>query len=582
MKIRRTPRIAAYLFCAILCAIPARAMAESALKAEATFKLKVKLPSSGVDMVNAISTAGRVYKGTKAGDNVTISIPAKKLAGTSLFATNAGKLIGPVYSPDGSSARLVLVKSPVDSKKKKLAKLTLTLKAPASGENFVLLKSAPKGNVFDKRYKYTASSTPALGYAAGGNAVTTGQPVKVRAAAPADSDGDGVVNPLDSDVDGDGLSNIVDSSVSLASIGKRDVEQPVIPYTTMYLPSSQMVNWHINGALDSSAIDAAIGGENIFAVALFFSLGSDESSGVTGGNAVCDSSMAYCRPTSGGTTGTAVYSGFSEGDQTLPGQLWSAVRSNSAEYGLESFSVGGSSPVFGASFQPRVGPSQLLPGHVYRVDFTNSSGATLLSKTMTLPPYFLTAPALRAFNVTSSDPAGDVLINYSDSSSPGSNMSSAIVLPTSGDFAGKLRVNFWRLQRLTLSGESGSYRDVGHLNYGMVISNNSGEYTCGGLYTDLSSSLTEASSVGAGGSFLTRDGANIWPLVDGEADFQPSNASDAETLAQNTLGFTVDLASCLDRNGTAPGTYLVTLIAAGSDTGRGANRAAHNLFVTIP
>ena len=419
--------------------------------------------------------------------------------------------------------------------------------------------------------------------------------------AAADLDCDGVVNALDADVNGNGISNIVEGrgSRSPAVIrasengggnggGNRDgqgrQEQPDIsvPFTTLYLSMGQSVNWHLTGAINPTSIDAIIGGENQFAIAFFFSPRSG-SGAVTGGHVVCDTSLVYCRPTVGADTGTAIYSGFMEGDRSLVGRRWSDIRTDGSEYSLEAFNVGPNTAV-AASIQPRVGTAAFRAGDNYRVDFTNAAGAVVESTTLTLPPYFVTVPAIRSFNTASSDAGSDTLVAYGDGNALGSSSSNPIVLASTGEFAGKLRLSVWRLQRQAVGGETAAaaYFDYGHLNYGVVINNNSGEYTCGGLYESLSSTLTEASSQGRGGSYLTRDGATIWPLVDSADDYAPSAATDPATIRSNTIEFSVNLSACLARNGLGSGVHQVTLMAAGGDTGHGSNRAAQTFYVSFP
>lgn len=561
-------RVIALLGAAILLA------AHAQTAAAASFKIKVKTPGTEYT-VNAIGKDGKVYAGKVKGKNVTISVPTKALDGASLYATKSGRLFGPVYGPSGSKALLFIVKKPVDTRKKAVTTVTLSLNNPAASQNYLISKKISE-SFFNKKYKYTASNTPSLGLNTVKSAV-----VRSRAVGPSDSDGDGVVDSLDVDLDGDGISNLADSSTGASSLAAHTLEDSPadIPFTTLYLGAAESLNWHINGSLSQASLDSVIGGANRFAAAFFFTFPPDQLGGITGAHMVCDSSLVYCRPTTGGLTGTAYYSGFSDGNQSLTGRAWSSITTDGSEYSFEQLFGGGA---LAASIQPRVGTSSFRAGDTYRVDFTNAGGSTLQSRSLTLPPYFVTAPAVRAFNTSSSSAGSDTLMNYSDTGSLGMNSSNPIVVSPTGPFAGKLRLNVWRLQRLAvLPDETGSeYRDYGHLNYGVIISNNSGEYSCGGLYSDFSGSLTELPSAGTGGSYKAQDGANLWPLVDGSGDYEPSNA--AEVLDDNTVSFTVDLSACLARNGLTADTYLVTVIAAGVDTGHGANRAGQNISVSIP
>ena len=553
--------------------------------ASAASSLKVKFTlASGIDRVDAISSTGRVFGGKKRGNSVNIILAKSSVRNASFYGTNGGRFVGPIFSPAGSKGLLFLAASPKDQNRNPITNLSLKLRAPQSGKNYIMIKTAPKGTVFDKRYKYTVANTPSLG-------LNTPSPNRARglirvAALSIDSDGDAVVNPVDVDADGDGVNNMADSNTDLVGgsrVGAKANDSIDIPYTALYLAMNETLNWHINGSLSSSSIDAVIGGENKFSVAFFFGLPPGDTSGITGGHVLCGSSLRYCRPTVGADTGTGVYSGFSEGDQTLPGQLWSNLRADGSEHSLERFSVGDDS-AYAASIQPRVGTAYFRAGDNYRVDFTNNSGSVVSSSTLTLPPYFLTVPAIRTYKTTSNDSGEDIAADYSDTSGPGMNSGNPIVLASAGEFSGKLRLTISRLQRLAiLPDETGSeYRDYGHLNYGVTINNNSAEYTCGGLYSSLSSSLTEVSSVGSGNSYSTQDGAILWPLVDSSDDYEPSNDTDSTTVGNNTITFTVDLASCLDRNGLSPGVHTVNIFAAGVDTGHGSNRAAQMISVNIP
>jgi hypothetical protein len=267
----------------------------------------------------------------------------------------------------------------------------------------------------------------------------------------------------------------------------------------------------------------------------------------------------------------------------IKGSLWSDLTASGSSYSLENLNIGGGGVTWAAAIEPRVGTNEFRPGDYYRVDFFNSSGEIVARRALTLPPYFVTVPALRAFNTTDNDASNDVLVDYTNTNSAGMNPGSAIAISNSGPFSGKLRMNIWRLQRLAVQPlESGDYRDFGHLNYGVIINNNSGEYSCGGLYESVSSTLTESPSQGTGGSYKSSDGALLWPLVDSADDYEPSSGSDSTTIGNNTISMTIDLTACRIRNGLPAGNHQITITAAGVDTGHGSNRAAQMLWVNIP
>ncbi len=535
-------------------------------------KIKLKNVPEGVTIYGT-DKDGKVY----VANNNTISVPNNKIDWFSLYAVNSeGQLLGPVVTNNTSNARQFLSKKSFTANK-----INLKIGSLGSG-NYITTNLASK---YFKSSGVALADIPQFGL---NSLAASSRTVKASAALDYDADRDGVVNGLDTDVDGDGISNSADDSNDIQGSELRALDEPSIdvPYTAMYLNIEQTVNWHKSGTLSNTDIDNTIAAENVFSVSFFFSPpnGADVES-ITGGYVECSTALEYCRPSSSGTPGTAVYSGFTEGDQSLPGQLWANLTASGREYSLEQFTLNGGYSAIAASIQPRVGINSFRPGDNYTINYTNADGDVVSRSTLTLPPYFLTVPAIRTYNTTSNDSADDQLVDYSASPIIGTN-SNPIVLATSGDFSGKLRLVAYRLQRLATSDESAvdgsEYKDTGSLNYGVVINNNSGEYTCGELYSNLSSTLTELPSRGEGGGFRTDTGANIWPLVDGSSDYSPSSNADSTVVGNNTIAFTVDLASCLDRNGLTPGIHRVTLMAAGPTFRSGANRAAQIFYVDIP
>jgi hypothetical protein len=560
-------------------------------------KITVNLNDSGVDDVDILAADGTIYPGKTTGNKVKFSLATNKLNRASIIAFSDGQLIGSVGVIKQGKLKFRLLGSPKNIGGESLSKINIKLNSWTSGAPYV--STSVKGKIFSATGSVATSSIQNLGL----NITDVEGAAKKKISAHAtitglasDSDGDGLPALYDVDTDGDGIIDIADASIDTGAElssqagggggGENNASGIELPFTTLYLAMPNTVNWHINGAIDASEIDAVIGGSNIFAIAFYFSFsGSDTvASTITGGYGVCPDALEYCRPTSVGAS-TGVYSGFSEGDNTLPGQLWSSLNASGHENSLENLPANGGEgdTVWAASIQPRVGTDKFRPGDTYRVDFVNSSDTVVARKSLTLPPYFLTVPAIRSYNITDNDDSNDVLVDYTDTNGPGMTNGTPIVLPSTGPFTGKLRLVVSRLQRKAVAGlEEGDYRDFGHLNYGVIISNNSGEFSCGELYENLSSTLTELPSVGEGNSYRPSDGALLWPLVDSADDYAPSNASDTTTVGNNTIAFTVDLASCLDRNSLAPGVHQITITAAGEDTGHGSNRAAQTVYVNIP
>jgi hypothetical protein len=316
----------------------------------------------------------------------------------------------------------------------------------------------------------------------------------------------------------------------------------------------------VRDGLSASAIDAVVSGENVFSSTFFISL--PQNSNVDGGYVICGDSLTYCRR----NTPLGYSGGVSESSDAFRGPM-SSILTSSGYPKLERISVGGS-PAVVLSIQPRVGRDVFRPGDLYRVVLT-SNGREVSSRTFSLPPYFVSIPALKEYTANGTTTSVDYTAVTPESGTiPGVSPGSPIVLGSDG----LLTLTFWRPQREPLGTESG-YQDFGGLNYGAVIE--SQQATCAGLYTGVSSELVEdTTALGTGNSPLANQGANLHPLVD--------QATDRPTSSSNTLTFTVDLKTCLSRSGGSPGTYVVDLSAAGADLTGGSNKASQMIYVTIP
>ncbi|MCB9030432.1 MAG: hypothetical protein H6619_05215 [Deltaproteobacteria bacterium] len=556
-----------------------------AVAANNNVKVTVNLANSNIDDVDLLDNKGTLYPGTISNSKVKFTVPKSKFNGAVLVAYADGQHVGSVGRLQGSKFKFRLKGTPISQKGDPLTKVNIKLNSWTAETPYVT--TPVKGKIFSGSGSVTAASIPNLGLNINSQNNSLSAPLKIKAITgpSADSDSDSVLDLFDVDADGDGIIDIADSSIDAGQIGAKELNTGVsLPFTTLYLNMPQTINWHIDGALDSDEIDDVIGGANTFAIAYYFGFSPDDelSTSITGAYAVCPDELEYCRATSVGPS-TGIYSGFSEGDNAIKGELWSSLTASGQENSLESLNNSNGGATWAAAIQPRVGTDKFRPGDTYRVDFVNEDAEVVSRKSLTLPPYFLTVPAIRSYNVTDNDADNDVLADYTDQNSDGMNNSNPIVLASAGAFSGKLRLVIYRLQRLAVSGlEEGDYKDFGHLNYGIMINNNTAEYTCGELYEGLSSTLTELPSVGSDNSYKSSDGALLWPLVDSADDYTPSSGNDSTTIGNNTIALTVDLASCLDRNGLAPGTHAVTITAAGADTGHGANRAAQTIYVTIP
>ena len=365
-----------------------------------------------------------------------------------------------------------------------------------------------------------------------------------------DTDRDGIVNSLDADDNGNGILDAADP----------ESEGTDTPYVGLNFDFRGTLNANVRDGLSSDLIDELVSGENHFASTFFISLPQDSE--IDGGYLVCGEALDYCRP----NTPLGYSGGVSESSEAYRGPLSSLL--NDAGYPiLERISVGGN-PAIVLSMQPRVGRGVFRAGDLYRVVLTSGS-AEVSSRTFSLPPFFISVPALKDYTtngVTTTVDYGSV--NSESGSIPGISSGNPIVLGSDG----LLSVNFWRPQREPIGTEE-DYQDFGGLSYGVIIEN--AQATCAGYFTEVSAELQEDSSpLGPGDSPFAHQGANLNPLVD--------QTTDRPAAASNLLSFTVDLKSCIARAGVSPGTYSVVLSAAGPDLTGGRNAANQNIYVTIP
>jgi hypothetical protein len=365
-----------------------------------------------------------------------------------------------------------------------------------------------------------------------------------------DGDRDGIMNSLDADDNGNGILDSADPAS----------EGTDTPYVGLNFDFRRTLNAHVRSGLSNEAIDAIVSGENFFASTFFISLPDD--SPIDGGYLVCGEALSYCRP----NTPLGFSGGVSESSEAYRGPMSSLLNSSGHPI-LERISVGGR-PALVLSMQPRVGRDVFRAGDMYRVVLTSGT-AEVSSRTFSLPPYFISVPAIKDYTANGTTTTVDYTsVTPEIGSIPGISQGNPIVLGSDG----LLTLSFWRPQREPVGTEVG-YQDFGSLNYGVII--DQAQATCGGFYSALSSDLAEDSSpLGNGNSPLSNQGANLNPLTDQQTD-RPASAS-------NLLSFTVDLKSCLARIGSAPGTYGITLSAAGASLTGGRNTANQNIYVTIP
>jgi hypothetical protein len=219
--------------------------------------------------------------------------------------------------------------------------------------------------------------------------------------------------------------------------------------------------------------------------------------------------------------------------------------------------------VFVAGVQPRATSAQIRPGDTYNVAFATAAGPIIVPTT--LASYFVTTPALTSY----SSGGATTQVSYPIApGTPGDGSGNPIVLESE-----RLTLSFWRPQRLSVRGvERGTFRDMGHLHYGVTPGGLQQEISCAGSYSNLSSTLTAEPSNGVSPS----QGAKLFPLADSAGDSSPDPS--------RTLSFTVDLGACLRAGGMDPAgrTVELTLTAAGESRPGGQDRGAQNVAVRLP
>ncbi len=481
----------------------------------------VKLSKLKNASLQLVDTEGRFYgpivlgkKGKKVSTTFSGKIPGNgktldlgKVSLKSGYALGAASLKSTIYNPPKISAN--------------------SSGKPTGAGNSGIVSSSSSRQVLARKAKITATANPGD-----------------------DADRDGIMNSLDADDNGNGILDAADP----ASAGSDT------PYVGINFDFRRTLNANVRGGLSSSVINDMVSGENSFASTFFISL--PQTSTIDGGYLVCGDALTYCRR----NTPVGYSGGVSESSNAYRGAMSSLL--NSAGYPiLERISVSGS-PAIVLSMQPRVGRDVFRPGDLYRVVLT-SGGSEVSSRTFSLPPYFVSVPAIKDYTANGVTTTVDYnSVNATSGSIPGVSSGDPIVLGSDG----LLTLNFWRPQREAVGSEVG-YQDYGALNYGIIIDN--AQATCAGYYSGVSSELVEDSTaLGTGNSPLSHQGANLNPLVD--------QTEDRAASASNLLTLTVDLKSCLSRSGGSPGTHAITLSAAGADLTGGRNTANQNIYVTIP
>lgn len=360
----------------------------------------------------------------------------------------------------------------------------------------------------------------------------------------ADPDRDGLPAVLDTDDNGNGILDAFDPAAGSGSSSGL--------FTTLFLRMTDSLN--ANAGLQEGAVDRVLSGDGSFGMVHHVDPAAFPGRRVTGVHVDCGR-LAYCRV----PDGTAVISGLSESSPDLPrGARWATYSPDGSGFpNLERITGGDGRVAFAMGIQPRVGSDRMRPGDVMDVVARTTTGE--VRRPTALAPYFVTVPALRSW----STPDASGTVGYPVALNAEGTTATPLELAS-----GVVTLTFWRPQRPSIPGaEPGAYQDIGHLDYGVVVSAPSREFGCAGHYSALSPTL----SARAGDDPATR----LFTLRDA--------AADAPASASRTLSFTVDVAGCLAANGApASGTVDLALTAAGQSRPGGSDRAAQIITVRLP
>jgi len=451
-----------------------------------------------------------------------------------------------------------------------------TLKLSKLG--YAITKSRPKASTFT-RQSIVAASTAGNPLAAGTGGIVkvstaqqkacVGSTVGTRSvrtfdANPlvlgADLDSDGLPNALDADDDGDQVIDAVDPTTTQTAA--------LNPWVSLRT-SSSLFNAGLNPTLSPADIATVLGTPGNYAIQFFI---GQRNFGVTGLNDVkyawvdCGA-LIYC----GGTGPTAknmathlinnntgvnwsTYNGGFKKETTnadvtpgLDSNLGTSTNGNSLYLMNRNGRQDPESVYWLASMFPNQGANTLQtvkPGDVFTVRYNTSSGDSQI--VMMVNPHAVTVPGLTKVN---------------DVAYTGSALTP--------DSAGKLKLDFYRPQRLTTTGEEGTYRDMGGLRYGVIYMGSQDTACLPGSYSGYES----------GFSLLSGDGMaeKLWPLAD-------TTTTDSVTgTSSNQLSFTLDLRACIGATtydaATAGKQWSIQLTGAGQSLTGGSNRASLELIV---
>ena len=368
---------------------------------------------------------------------------------------------------------------------------------------------------------------------------TSSLPPRIRAdALPGeDSDGDGLPNALDIDDDGDLVLDVSDADEGSTPEFRAEIT------STLRTTLVSTVNKNITGISDSD-IDSALSDGLILGFNFQNNSASNQISAV---NADCGS-LSYCAP---GTTTAKIRS---DNLSQLEGTDWTAYDPDSD--GLPNLVADSSTSLY-IGVKPHVTRAAIRPGDV--VNFIADGSSADVTIPVVIPFYFSTGPALTQY---SSGAQSGTLSYPISQGGVGTEVSNPIVLG-----AGTLTMTLFKPQRPPVDGAESGDIDNGKLFYGLYLSpagSTGGPLLCKpSEYSNPSTGL-EVNS--------TPDTETITALTD--------TAADAASNPANTVSFTIDIATCLSRQGvsTSGTTVYIDLNA----TTRSGDQTSQSFYVRLP
>ena len=413
--------------------------------------------------------------------------------------------------------------------------------------------------------KVTTAQMNACGKAVKGTSIATSQDANM--AMGGDLDNDGLPNALDADDDGDQEVDAVDKTTT-ESAGMN----PWIAVRS----SNPLFNASVSTGLTPENVNSVLGTSGNYAIQFFVGnrnlLGQTSLNGVKWVWVDCGN-LVYCggsAPTATDTnthlqnsntgvswktynggfkvesTGSPATSGLDTTLGTNPGGNGNALYLSNRNTGNDP----GGSVYWQASVFPNQGANTLTnvkPGDVYTLRFGTDEGEK--SVTMMLNPHAVTVPGLTSVN--------------------GVAYTGGALKP---DASGKLALKFFRPQRLATTGETGTFKDMGGLRYGIIFMGQM-DTPC-----DIATYSAYDAFTAATGADASDMGNRLAPLTD-------KQSTDSDTSASATqLSFTIDIRSCIGAatyDAAATGTtWGIQLNASGQMLTGGMNRASLDLTVT--